>query len=100
MERASHQPCLDKGLALPEGIPNVADFAIDADADLLLGGGHDLCLHPTDLAYDSGEILFWRTLHKMVALEPEGVHLSPGQLCGGVGMLGLQLLSRRVCGRG
>jgi hypothetical protein len=36
----------------------------------------------------------------MVALEPEGVHLSPGQLCGGVGMLGLQLLSRRVCGRG
>jgi hypothetical protein len=81
VQRAAHQPRLDERLSLPESVSNIRGLAHDPDADLHLGGGHHLGLHSTDVSDHAGQVLLRRVLEQVVALEPEGVHLRPAELC-------------------
>jgi len=64
---AAHQPRLDEGLVLPQRGPHVFDIALDADADLQLGGGHQLRLRSTDITDDACEVFLGRASDQMMA---------------------------------
>ena len=87
VQRAAHQPRLDQGALGPERLANVGDGAVDADGDLELGGGHELCLDATDLAHRPRQVLLGGATGQVVALQAERVDLGPGQL-GGDGSIG------------
>jgi hypothetical protein len=90
VQRPPHEPCLDERLALPQSVSNVLDPAFDPYAGLQLGGRHDLGLNAPDLTYCAGQVLLRQAAYEVMALEPEGVHLRPGELFGGC-RLGLQI---------
>src|SRR5260370_6349393 len=90
MQRCPNEPGFDQGLVLPECIPDVTGFAVDADHGLQLRCRHDLRLDAADVADDLNQILLWCRAREVVTSEPELMHLRPGHVSGD-GALGLQL---------
>ena len=79
---AAHEPGLHERSVLPQSGPHVPHLAVDANADLQLGGRHHLRLGSTNVADHAGEVFLRRPLVQVMTRKPKGVHLLPAHLSG------------------